>query len=57
MLGNIVRGRPGEAFLVWARHGQEIIPLDTPPADARLLLSLTLPESKFRTALSEHPGK
>jgi spermidine synthase len=47
MLGHIVRGTPGKAWLLWAKHGSRLMPMDNPPLDARLLLALTGPESHF----------
>jgi predicted membrane-bound spermidine synthase len=54
MLGNIVNGYPGRAFLLWNKHGQEIFPLDDLPLDARLLFALSgRPSEKSEAALQQ----
>ena len=41
MLGYIVSGKPGTSFAFWTRHGPDVLSVDEPDLDFRLLFTLT----------------
>jgi spermidine synthase len=59
MLGHIVSAQTGQAWLLWEQFGSQVIPIQAPPLEGRLLLSLARAGTReahlFQRALDSRP--